>query len=45
MTHTHKLIEEKISMKARKEKIKKKENLEQLVLDNLSFVSFSLLFS
>ena len=45
MTHTHDLIEAKISMKARKEKIKKKEHLEQLVLDNFSGVSFSLLFS
>ena len=44
MTHTHELIEAKISMKARKEKIKKQENLEQLVLDRFSCVSFSLLF-
>ena len=45
MTHTHDLIEAQNSMNARKEKIKKKENLEQLVVDNFSCVSFSLLFS
>ena len=44
MTHTHALIEAKISMKARK-KSEKKDNLEPLVLDTFSCVSFSLLFS
>ena len=45
MTHTHQLIEPKNSMQARKEKIKKKENLEQLTLDSFFCVLFSLLFS
>ena len=46
MTHTHKLIEAKISMRARKEKNKeKREIINLLVLDSFSFDSFSLLFN
>ena len=40
MTHTHELIEPKNSMQARKEKIKKKENLEQVALDSFLCVFF-----
>ena len=46
MTHTHKLIEAKISIRARKEKNKeKREIITLLVLDSCSFVSCSLLLS
>ena len=45
MTHTHKLIEAKISMRARKEKNKEKREIKTLlVLDSFSFDSFFFAF-